>query len=244
MKALVFIAHPDDETMFAGGTIALLTRAGVLVRVVCATRGEGGEAGEPPLCTRDALGEVRSAELRCAADALGCAGVAFLSFQDPDVGTDGTLGAYAGGPEAVADALMGQLRADAYDALITHGTNGEYGHPGHVLTHRAGLMAARQAGMQAVFTFGAHFSDHPRPRSSNHDDAADYIVDVSSVFEAKLAAAECHQTQAALFVRRPSQEAGHPVALRHALLRVETFHRVWGADSLAIVQRMKNFSSA
>ena len=44
-KILTIIAHPDDETMLSGGTLALLARAGAEVHYLCATRGEGGEVG-------------------------------------------------------------------------------------------------------------------------------------------------------------------------------------------------------
>ena len=44
MNILVFFAHPDDETMLCGGTLALLAQAGAKIHFVCATRGEGGEA--------------------------------------------------------------------------------------------------------------------------------------------------------------------------------------------------------
>jgi LmbE family N-acetylglucosaminyl deacetylase len=47
MKVLAFFAHPDDETMLCGGTLALLSKAGIEIHLVCATRGEGGECGEP-----------------------------------------------------------------------------------------------------------------------------------------------------------------------------------------------------
>jgi N-acetylglucosamine malate deacetylase 2 len=243
MKVLIFVAHPDDETMFAGGTIAMLTRSGANVHIVCATRGEGGEDGEPPLCARDELGAVRSSELICAANALGCSGVEFLPFRDPDVQPDGTLGAFANSTEEVASRLTDCLKSDSYDALFTHGTDGEYGHPGHTQANRAGMLAGRAAGVSAAFTFGANFPDHPRPRSANRSDPAEVIVDIAPSFELKLAAAECHRTQRALFVRRPSAEAGHPVLLRDALLRVESFRRVWGEDSLEIVQWMKSIHS-
>jgi len=242
MKAIIFTAHPDDETMFAGGTISMMTHAGVEVRIVCATRGEGGEAGEPPLCTRDQLGNVRSDELRCAAEVLGCNGVDFLTFRDPDVQPDGTLGAFASSAEAVAEQFAECLRSASCDALFLHGTDGEYGHPGHVLANRAGILAGRRVGVSAAFTFGAHFAEHPRPRSANRSDPADYIVDIAPCFEKKLAAVECYKTQLPLFVRRPSQDAGRPVTLREALLRVESFRRAWGEDSHELVQWLQSIS--
>jgi LmbE family N-acetylglucosaminyl deacetylase len=64
VKVLCITAHPDDESVFAGGTLALLALRGAEVKILCCTRGEGGEAGEPPLCSRAALGALREVELR------------------------------------------------------------------------------------------------------------------------------------------------------------------------------------
>lgn len=226
MRILCFTAHPDDESVFAGGTLALLSSRGADIRLVCATRGEGGEAGVPPLCSRAELGSVREAELRCAASALGCTGVEFLPFRDPEVGADGSLFPFSDRPEDVIPFLEKILQAGKPDAVITHGSNGEYGHPAHVLAHRACMQAAVRAGVPVLFTFNAVYEGHPRLRSANQDDPADIVVGIDLVFERKLAAMECHQTQQALFVRRPSAEAGYPVPLREVILRRESFHRV------------------
>jgi LmbE family N-acetylglucosaminyl deacetylase len=228
MNILCVVAHPDDETVFAGGTLALLASRGAEVGLVCCTRGEGGEAGEPPLCARAELGAVREAELRCAARALGCTSVEFLPFRDPEVGPDGSLYPFADSPQTVIPRIQNILKARRPDAVITHGSGGEYGHPAHRLAHRACLQAASLAGVPCVYTFGADFSDHPRRRSANRDDPADFVVGIDPAFEQKLAAMECYRTQQALFVRRPSAEAGHKVPLREAVVRVESFHRaVW-----------------
>jgi N-acetylglucosamine malate deacetylase 2 len=226
MNLLCVVAHPDDETVFAGGTLALLASRGVEIGVVCCTRGEGGEAGEPPLCSRAELGAVREAELRCAARALGCASVEFLPFRDPDAGPDDTLYPFADSPQAVVPQILKIFNAHRPDGVITHGSNGEYGHPGHLLAHRACLEAARLSGVPCVYTFGADFPGHPRKRSANRDDPADFVAAVDSAFELKLTALECHRTQRALFVRRASAVAGRPVPLREVVLRVESFHRV------------------
>jgi LmbE family N-acetylglucosaminyl deacetylase len=226
MQILCVTAHPDDETVFAGGTLALLASRGARVDLLCCTRGEGGEAGEPPLCSRAELGAVREAELRCAARALGCSSVEFLPFRDPDVGPDGSLYAFASSPEDVAPRIQDYLSAHRPAAVITHGSNGEYGHPAHLLTHQACLQAARQKGIACVYTFSADFPGHPRKRSANRDDPADFVVNIDSSFERKLSAMECHRTQGALFVRRPSAEAGRPVPLREVVQRVESFRRI------------------
>ena len=64
MNVLAFFAHPDDETMMAGGALMMLARQGLQVHYYSATRGEGGEVGEPPLCTFEELGTVREVAVR------------------------------------------------------------------------------------------------------------------------------------------------------------------------------------
>jgi LmbE family N-acetylglucosaminyl deacetylase len=226
VRILCLVAHPDDETVFAGGTLALLAERGAEVRILCCTRGEGGEAGEPPLCPRPELGDLREAELRCAAHALGCVSADCLPFRDPDIGPDGALHAFAASPREIIPEILRRLSPMGIDVLITHGSNGEYGHPGHLLTHRAGCQAARLCGIPFLYSFSADYHDHPRKRSANRDDPADFIIPVNSVFERKLAAMTCHRTQGALFVRRASAAAGHPVLLRDVILRRESFHRI------------------
>jgi LmbE family N-acetylglucosaminyl deacetylase len=227
MNILCVVAHPDDETVFAGGTLALLASRGAEAGILCCTRGEGGEAGEPPLCSRAELGAVREAELRCAARALRCAFVEFLPFRDPDVGPDDSLFPFADSSQTVIPWIQKVMEARRPDAVITHGSSGEYGHPAHLLAHQSCLAAASLAAVPCVYTFGADFPAHPRKRSANRNDPADFIVEIDPVFERKLAALECHRTQHALFVRRPSAEAGHPVSLREAVVRVESFHRAY-----------------
>jgi LmbE family N-acetylglucosaminyl deacetylase len=226
MRILIVTAHPDDESVFAGGTLALLAERGAEVKILCCTRGEGGEAGEPPLCSRAELGAVRAAELQCAARALGCAPADFLPFRDPDIGPDDLLYPFAHSPGEVIPRLKDFLAAAKPEVVITHGSSGEYGHPGHILAHQACVQSARLAGVPAVCTFGADYAAHPRKRSANRDDPADFVVNIDSTFERKLAAMECHRTQNALFVRRASAEAGHPVPLREVILRRESFHWV------------------
>ncbi len=231
MRLACVTAHPDDETVFAGGTLRLLADRGVEIHLLCATRGEGGETGDPPMCTRGELGAIREAELRCAARALGCASVEFLPFRDPEVGDGNTLYGYAPAPDSVEPLIEGFLRRKKPDMVLTHGTNGEYGHPAHVLTNRACLPAARTVGVPSLFTFNAFYPGHPRLRSVNRDDPAEFAVDISPMLEGKLAALECHRTQHALFVRRPSVEAGRLVTLRETLVERESFRPVWAADA-------------
>ena len=225
---MLFVAHPDDETIFSGGLTALMAEHGAVVHMLLATRGEGGEDGEPPLCTRAELGAVREAEMRCAAEALGAASLEFLGYRDPDVGPDDTLFAFADDMEEVAARLAERIRARQPEVVLCHGTNGEYGHPAHKLVNQTARLAVESLGAQAplLYTFSADYLEHPRPRLANRDDPADFVFDVSPAFSRKLAAARCHRTQGALFVRRISRERGYPVPLEEAMLRIETLHRL------------------
>ena len=89
MRVLAISAHPDDETMFAGGMLAKLAREGNELYILVSTRGEGGEVGEPPVGPKERLGEYREAEMRCAARALGARDVFFLDYVDPHMEIDG-----------------------------------------------------------------------------------------------------------------------------------------------------------
>jgi len=67
------LAHPDDESMGAGGLIVRHTRNNMLVRLVSATRGEQGWGGKPPGARQENLAKIRTAELEAASNALAIA---------------------------------------------------------------------------------------------------------------------------------------------------------------------------
>ena len=79
---LAVLAHPDDESFGMGGTLALYARQGATVHLVCATRGEAGSVDPRYLEGFASIAERRKAELRCAAEKLGLAGVHFLDYRD------------------------------------------------------------------------------------------------------------------------------------------------------------------
>jgi LmbE family N-acetylglucosaminyl deacetylase len=227
MNILAFFAHPDDETMMAGGTLALLAGAGVTVHYVCATRGEGGETGEPPLCSMEELGDVREQEMVCAVGALGGRSLTFLGYTDPRVGPENELYAYTDNLTLLAGQAAASIRQFAADVVLTHGSNGEYGHPAHVLTHQAARIAVESLGKDAplLYSVAGNFRDHPRPRSANKDDPAHLVLDISPALERKTAAALCHRTQHTLFVRRPSIEHGRPMTVPEVIQKIESLHR-------------------
>ena len=82
MKALFIFAHPDDETLSSGGTIAKLFKKEVDVKLITLTKGESGECGTPPFCQQDEVGKTRENELRQAAKILGISKIYFLGYKD------------------------------------------------------------------------------------------------------------------------------------------------------------------
>jgi len=82
-KTLVFFgAHPDDESFGPGSTLARYASAGVKVYYVCSTGGEEGTVAPEHLKGHASIAELRSAELKCAGEAVGLAGVFHLSYRD------------------------------------------------------------------------------------------------------------------------------------------------------------------
>jgi LmbE family N-acetylglucosaminyl deacetylase len=227
MDILAAFAHPDDETRFLGGTLAMLAAKGARVHILIATRGEGGEVGEPPLCSRENLGKVREGEMKCSADALGAASLSFLDYVDPVVAEDGEVFPF----RAEFDTLVSQLEIETKRCqarvIITHGSNGEYGHPAHKLMHEAVMAAARKHGGFDVYTVSAIYKEHPKPRLTNKDDAADFVLLIDPWYSAKLEATECHRTQHALFVRSASEAAGRQMSLAEVTTNEESLHHAW-----------------
>lgn len=144
---VVLHAHPDDEAIFTGGSIALLAADGVRVVVVFATVGS-----HDPL---DALAEVRTAEARAACALLGAQRVEMLGYADS--GLDGRAAvpgatALCAAPVAeLADRLAELLRDERATALVVYDDGGIYGHPDHLVVHHAGHAAAGLAGVPTVY---------------------------------------------------------------------------------------------
>ncbi|HMB22874.1 MAG TPA: PIG-L family deacetylase, partial [Anaerolineales bacterium] len=86
LRMLAVFAHPDDESMGMGGTLAKYAAEGVATYLVCATRGERGWFGpEEQNPGPEALGKIRTQELKDAANALGLMGLYFLDYLDGEV---------------------------------------------------------------------------------------------------------------------------------------------------------------
>jgi LmbE family N-acetylglucosaminyl deacetylase len=150
-QSLLFIgAHPDDETFGIGGTLAKYAASGTKVYYLCATRGEAGEADLQFRSKYASVGDMRWAELKCAAQALGLADVIYLGYRDS--GMPGT--AENKHPEAlivapieqVIERMVKVLRHIKPQVVITFDPIGGYRHPDHIATHNAAVKAFYAAG--------------------------------------------------------------------------------------------------
>lgn len=191
---LCVFAHPDDEAFRCGGTLALLARCGVRVCLLTATRGEAGSCGDPPLCAPEALAAWREQELRCACAALGSELPRLLTY--PDGGL-----ADVNAAELTARILTAIREAGA-QALISFGPDGLSGHPDHITIGRCAAEAFRQAeDVAALYTVAVPASVaqalEMRQVHAVPDAEIALAVDVSAVWEVKLAAIRCHATQLA-----------------------------------------------
>jgi len=145
-KTLVFLgAHPDDETFGPGATLAHYALAGVQVYVVCATRGEAGTVEPDFMKNCSTVAEVRNAEMKCAAKALGLADIIYLGYRDsgmsgsPD--NKHTEALMLAPVEEVAGKIVNVIRKIKPEVIITHDAGGGYGHPDHIAVHKAVVLA-------------------------------------------------------------------------------------------------------
>jgi LmbE family N-acetylglucosaminyl deacetylase len=149
-KILAVFAHPDDEVFGIGGTLAHYARNGASVTLVCATLGEVGEIAEGTRATPETLGQIREAELACAAEALGIDEVILLNYRDSGMaGTDENKDprAFMNAPaEVVVKRLVGIMRELQPSVVITFDPQGGYGHPDHIAAHYHTVAAFEAAG--------------------------------------------------------------------------------------------------
>jgi N-acetyl-1-D-myo-inositol-2-amino-2-deoxy-alpha-D-glucopyranoside deacetylase len=248
-ETVLFVhAHPDDESIATGATLATLVAAGAHVTVVTCTRGELGEVmpddladlrGDPA-----ALAIHRETEIAAAMNELGVTDHRFLGA--PDARTAGLLPrpyrdsgmewGPAGTPVPVADlhpaalcnAEFAEIVSDLAavvadvrpDAIVSYDADGGYGHPDHVRVNRAALRVARLSGIPYFAITGG--SAHPEAATA----PADVVVDGTSVFDRKVRALEAYRSQILVL-----QTAGGPaIEFPHGAVEpvtvVETFRHV------------------
>ena len=155
MPTLVcFHAHPDDEVMSTGGTIARAAADGHRVVLVVATGGEHGESPDD-LAPGETLVDRRRAETERSAAVLGISRVAWLGYVDSGMNgweqNDHHESFHQAPVEEAAHRLAAVLIEEQADVVTVYDHHGNYGHPDHVKVHTVGHRAAELAGTPRVF---------------------------------------------------------------------------------------------
>ncbi len=153
--AVFFHAHPDDECILTGGTMAQLAAAGHRVVLVVATRGEEGEVAPGFLGDGETLGERRTQEMQAAAVVLGVSRLEFLGYKDSGMmgsATNEAAGSFwRANLEEAAQRLAAILTEESASAVVVYDDHGGYGHPDHIQVHRVGVRAGELAASPAVY---------------------------------------------------------------------------------------------
>jgi len=224
MTTIVFVhAHPDDEAISTGGSMARAAADGHRVVLVVCTNGEFGETPDD-LGEGETLVDRRRAETEQSADRLGVQRIAWLGYRDSGMtgweqNEDPRSFLQADLDEA-AERLAAVLREEQADVVVLYDWHGVYGHPDHIQVHRVGHRAADRAGtpkrFEATFNRDAARSgmaqlveegvpgfedfdltapaDDGNPFGSPESEIH-LAVDVTPFVAAKRAAITCHRSQ-------------------------------------------------
>jgi LmbE family N-acetylglucosaminyl deacetylase len=223
LKLLAILAHPDDESLGVGSTLAKYAAEGVDVYLICATRGErgwmGDEKDDPGLTE---LGNIREQELTRAAKALGIKNIYFLDYIDGDLDQ--------ANPQEAIDKLAAIIREIRPQVALSFGPDGVYGHPDHIAISQFSNAACVRAGDHSFKDSNAqlpyivskfYYMVHERELSVNYakvfgdirmdidgvdrtivaweDWAYTTIIDGSKYWQTVLNAVNCHQSQVAIY---------------------------------------------
>jgi len=220
---VAFHAHPDDECISTGGSLARASAEGHRVVLVIATNGDFGEVPED-LAENETLVDRRRVEVQRSAEILGIHRVAWLGYKDSgmtgweqNADPESFLQADL---EAAAQRLAAILREEAADVLTTYDWHGNYGHPDHIKVHTVGNRAGELAGTPAIFeatvnrdaivrwmeaarAAGAELADEFDPNGPSDDgnpmgtpeSELTHEVDVSAYTDRKKESIRCHVSQ-------------------------------------------------
>lgn len=250
-RRVMFVhAHPDDETITTGGTLAALAAAECEPLLVTLTRGEQGEVVAGPLeamVQAHGLAVVRQNELRGALAMLGLTRHSFLGvpparaegleatiYEDSGMEwqPDGRAGASA---DASSDALtvvpavesLNDLLAAAYaagaGAIVSYDDGGGYGHPDHVHAHR--LARAVASALELPF-WEIVSNDNAGDEHGDDTSASVERYDVSPWLDRKIAALRSHTTQLTVDETDEGFDIVHVGGQREPVRSVEVFRLV------------------
>ncbi len=189
-KVMCVFAHPDDEAFGPGGTIALWASQEAEIHLLCATKGEAGTDDEDQLTAA-----IREKELAESAKILGIKELDYLNYVDGEIGNKKMI--------EIEEKVIQKINRFQPDTLITFNLNGVSGHLDHIAIASATTQAFKKtASPQKLYYFSI-----PKDMSEEERDyfvysppgilreQADEIVDVTSVWDTKVKAMYCHQSQ-------------------------------------------------
>jgi LmbE family N-acetylglucosaminyl deacetylase len=198
---LFSFAHPDDESFSGAGTAMKYAAAGARTVLVTATLGERGKAGDPPVCAPGELAACRERELRDAAAIIGFDELHLLGFRDRELAD--------APPEAIRQALVSLIRRLRPSVVVTFDPHGYNRHPDHVAISRftadaiaaaadaRWLHAAGGPWIVSRLLWTPPMAPWEAVNSARIDaePGADFVVDVSTWRERRIAALRAHRSQ-------------------------------------------------
>jgi glutamate/tyrosine decarboxylase-like PLP-dependent enzyme/LmbE family N-acetylglucosaminyl deacetylase len=257
LRLMAVLAHPDDESLGFGGTLAKYAAEGVETFLVTATRGERGRYRG--FATDDArhpgaagLATIREAELRAAARELGVHELSLLDYEDSQIDR--------ADPHELIAAVAGHIRRVRPDVVVTFGPDGAYGHPDHIAISQAATGAAVAAAdpgfaMDDAAALRPHavsklyYLAWPRSTWSAYEEAfrklrsnvdgverqaepwADWaittVIDTRSSWAAVWRAVSCHESQISAYERLKDVTPEH----HEALWGQQSFYRAFSTVS-------------
>lgn len=201
MKALMIFAHPDDDTFSCAGKILQIIESGGEVSLICATSGDAGEVGTPPVCQKEELGIVREEEARKACKTLGVSQIYFLNYPDGKLNEAPS--------NELEDKIWEIIEKEKPDEIYTFGPDGYTNHPDHITISKvATAVFKKYSGNNPCSLFYAvnpksnikklrntegEYDSFGKVEGTEDDDLIK--VDISNELENKLKALMCHKTQ-------------------------------------------------
>lgn len=203
MPTLFFsLAHPDDESFSGAGLACACLARGIRVVLVCATRGEAGQAGDASISGAPAdVGTAREEELREAARIIGIDDVHLLGYRDRELSQ--------ADPAVIRRQLVEHLRRYRPDIVFTFDPNGFNLHPDHVAISRFTMEAIAAAAdarwmpddgrphhvQRVLWTPPLAPWDAAQSRDLGAEPGADFVIDIARWRDRKAAALRAHKTQ-------------------------------------------------
>jgi LmbE family N-acetylglucosaminyl deacetylase len=230
LKLMAVLAHPDDESLGFGGTLASYAGAGVETSLVMATRGEAGRCGEhrrgsPGHPGPEALARMREQELRAAAAILGIGDIAFLGYRDQELDRADPHQAIARIVHELRrtrpDVVLTAAVAVAGDPTFASGT-GDVPHRVAKLYYIAWPASTWAAYQDALQRLVSVVDDVERQAVPWPDWSITTVIDTRATWPTVWRAVCCHASQMSIFERLKDL----PPELHEALWGSQSFYRV------------------